>query len=424
MDNATGQINAIHLGSVYVPGAPSIRLHVADYNLGKSSYLTLTSLADGEMQRLDAQSLPEWYEWSATFNGDEVDVSLHVAPGDAGVFVEVDQVRTPEPLADKGPGTVASICGDNDDRVGSNDSRVARMPSSGCTGWLVSNGAVLSAGHCPVAAGDVIEFNVPPSQANGTTVAASTNDQYPINMGTVTFQSDGRGRDWMVFGVNRNANTGARAHLAQGFFYMTTAAPAIGATLRVTGCGLDNLPGGPGGPGAPCCDADGDGNCEFNCNATSQTQQTATGPLDDLDGTIIEHDVDTTPANSGSPIIWEATGAYTIGIHTQGGCDDFISGFDNHGTRFNHGPLANAVHGFLGLNTVYAIGFSSGLPANGGVFEPFQNVNAAVTAVPHGGRIGLVPGNYPRASGNAFTAGADGKSMTFVAPAGPAVIGN
>lgn len=40
------------------------------------------------------------------------------------------------------------------------------------------------------------------------------------------------------------------------------------------------------------------------------------------------------------------------------------------------------------------------------------------------GIIALVPGEYPRAAGNAFTAGAEGRAITFLAPAGLAVIGN
>ena len=448
VDNGTAHFRAVPIGVVQVPGATWIRLHIGDYDLGRASYLTLTAL-DGQEQRFDAKTLPEWYDWSAMFNGDEVEVTLHVAPGDKGVFVHVDGVKTPSPRMEgqDGIGTVATICNDFDDRGASNDSRVARMP--GCTGWLVSNGAVLSAGHCPVVAGDVIEFNVPPSLPNGATIAASVNSQYPINIGSVALENNGRGQDWMVYGLNPNSNTNLRAHNVQGFFFMTTASPAIDTTLRVTGYGLDNLNPGPGGsfcrggtnnagncttnancPGggvcvvSPCCDSDGDGNCEFNCNATSQTQQSTTGPLDDLDGSIIEHDVDTMPANSGSPIIWDSTGEYTIGIHTSGGCDDFFDGYDNHGTRFNRGPLASAVQNFLGPNSVYVDWADVGLPANGNVFEPFRTVSQAVAAVPNGGIIGLVPGFYSRSAGNTFVAGADGKKMTFLSPVGSAVIGN
>ncbi len=447
-DNETEQFQSIHIGTIRVTDVMWIRVHFSDYELGDASYLTLTAL-DGQEQRFDAKTLPQWYGWSAIFNDGEIEAVLHVAPKDRGVFAAIDKIKTSPQWtpSEPGLGAIASICNNFDDRIGSNDSRVGRM--RGCTGWLVSNGAVLSAGHCPVAAGDIIEFSVPLSLPNGATVAAAVNNQYPINIGNVMLENNGRGQDWMVYGLNPNSNTNLRAHFVQGFFYMTTAAPAIDTTLRVTGFGLDNIGPGPGGsfcrggtnhagsctsnancPGggtcvaSPCCDSDGDGNCEFNCNATSQTQQSTIGPLDDLDGSIIEHDVDTMPANSGSPIIWDSTGEYTIGIHTAGGCDDFLDGYNNHGTRFNRGPLASAVQNFLGSNSVYVDWADVGLPANGNVFEPFRSVSQAVAAVPNGGIIAMVPGSYRRSAGNTFVAGADGKKMTFVSPVGTAVIGN
>lgn len=454
VDNTSDQTREVYVGSVSVPGAAWVRVHVGDYALGQSSYITLTSVLDEQIQRFDARSLPEWYQWSAIFNGDEVEISLHVAPGDSGVFVAVDQVRASEPR-DPGwspKGQAATICNNFDDRGASNDGRVARIRTAGningfCTGWLVSNGAVLSAGHCNIAAGDLIEFNVPASLPNGINVASSVNDQYPVNAATIQVENNGLGADWVVFGVGTNSNTGLRAHVAQGFFYMTKLTPNAGSTLRVTGFGLDNIPAGtgdsrclgganqgascmnnancPGGQcvGAGCCDSDGDGNCENNCNSTSQTQQSTTGPMDDLEGDIIEHDVDTMPANSGSPIFVDGSD-YAFGIHTAGGCDDFFNGFDNHGTHLHHGALEAALQNFLGPNTVYVDWADVGLPSNGSVYEPRHSVSSAVAAVLDGGIIALVAGSYPRAAGNTFVAGADGKAMTFRAPVGPAVIGN
>lgn len=463
-DNSSVQTQVAYVGSVQVAGASWIRLHVGAHELGKDSYMTFTSLLDGQVQRFDARSLPDWSHWSAIFNGDEVEIELHVAPGERGVFVEVDQVRASEPNnAEVDPdGQVATICNDFDDRGASNDARVGRMriwnttPPGGvningsCTAWLVSNGAVLSAGHClrgGIPAGSLIEFNVPLSLANGTNVAAAVNNQYPIDVGSFLSEDSGLGADWMVFGVNANSNTGLRAHVAQGYFHMTKLTPNAGTTLRVTGFGLDNIPAGtgdsrclnganqgasctinancPGGQcvGTGCCDSDGDGSCESNCNATSQTQQSTTGPMDDLEGDIIEHDVDTMPANSGSPIFVDGSD-YAFGIHTAGGCDDFLNGFDNHGTHLHHGALEAALQNFLGFNTVYVDWADVGLPSNGSIYEPRHTVSSAVAAVVDGGIIALVPGSYPRAAGNTFIAGADGKAMTFVAPAGAAVIGN
>ncbi|MFH1108259.1 MAG: hypothetical protein V1790_03545, partial [Planctomycetota bacterium] len=269
----------------------------------------------------------------------------------------------------------------------------------------------------------VLEFNVPASSPNGVTRAALTNDQYPVT-GVVSFESNGEGADYAVFAVGPNSTTGLRPHIVQGFFHMTALMPSEGTTLRVTGYGLDWSPAGPGGAGAACCDYDSDGACDYNCNSANCTQQTATGSCDDcLVGSAIEHTVDTGPANSGSPIIWESTGL-AIGIHTQGGCDSFWSDYDNAGTWVMYPPLAGAMHDFLGAG-VFWVDWASAHPIQfGHVLYAFNRVSAAVASVSDGATVAIVAGDYPAALGNTFVAGADGRAMTLTAPVGFVRIGN
>ncbi len=457
-DNDATEFQIVYVGSIESPGASTLRIHFSDYHLGSSSYVTLTSVADGDVQRFTAKSLPEWYNWSAFFRGGAVDVELHVAPGETGVHVQIDRMRTPGLLAaDKG--SVATICGPNDDRAASNDPRVGRMvtPILGppvtfiatCTAWLVSNGAVLSAGHCGVAAGDLVEFGVPASSPNGNTNPAAVANQYPINVASVVREDNGVGQDWLIFGLNANSTTLRTAHNVQGFFRMAKEIPAFATPLRVTGYGLDNSPSGtgtsvcmggtnnngicisnlncPGGgvcTAAACCDPDGTGpmGCGNDCNSASQTQQTITGLLGGANANLITHSVDTMGGNSGSPIIWEANGL-TIGIHTAGGCT--ASSGLNNGTRFSRAVLEAAIRDFAGPNPVYVDASNYDFPSNGGVFEPFHNISQAIGAVMDGGTISLVPGFYSRQDdGNTFTAGADGKAMIFVSPAGSTFIGS
>jgi V8-like Glu-specific endopeptidase len=447
LDNVTQGFVSMFVGAVESPGAPTIRLRIGEYNLGHSSYVTLTSVADGDVQRFDAKSIPQSYNWSAVFNGDSVEVDLHVAPGDTDVYVEVDRMRTPETFeADEG--SIATICGVTDDRIAFGDSRIGRT-TQGCTAWLVSNGAVLSAGHCPVAAGDIVEFNVPLSTPNGNTVAATAVNQYPINLLTVVSENITNG-DWQVFGLNANTTSLRTAHNVQGFFRMTKEIPGNGTVVRVTGYGVDNSPAGTGGfvcmggtnnnggcvtnancpgggvcTGAACCDPDGAGGpmgCGNDCNSASQAQQTHPGTLVTSNVDLIQHSVDTMPGNSGSPIIWEANGL-TIGIHTDGGCTANTG--SNNGTRFSRAVLETAIRNFAGPSPVYVDASNYAFPSNGGVFEPFHNISQAIGAVPDGGTISLVPGFYSRQDdGNTFTAGADGKAMTFVSPAGSSFIGS
>jgi hypothetical protein len=61
---------------------------------------------------------------------------------------------------------------------------------------------------------------------------------------------------------------------------------------------------------------------------------------------------------------------------------------------------------------------------DGTVFRPYNTVTEAITGVLNGGIISIVAGSYTEASGNTFTAGADGKSMTIVAPVGTVTIGH
>lgn len=409
-------------GMVSWSGTRWIRVHLGESNLGAASYVVLTSAFDGQEQALDAETLAAWSGVSAAFHGDAVTVALHVAPGEKGVFVRVTGVTVPlEQPGDPGDQPAPrTICGATDDRVAIVDNRVGRLPGSGCTGWLVSNGAVLTAGHCGVAVGHVLEFNVPASTANGNLVTANVNDQYPVTS-VSTVVNGGAGNDYQVLGIGPNSMTKNRAHVVNGFFRMVNTTPANGATVRVTGFGVDNTPAGPGGPGAACCDSDNDSVCEFNCNSATQTEQTHAAAYSGLSGSTHQYVVDTMPANSGSPIIWEAFGV-TIGIHTFGSCTS--SGGTNGGTSFGLIGLRNAIRDFPGPLAIYVDGGVSGLPTNGGVFEPYNHVWQGVSAVQNGGIVSIVKGNYPASSGETFIAGGGFKAMTLEAPVGTVTIGN
>ena len=84
-------------------GAPWLRIIFSEHNLGKTSFVTITSLADSDSQRLDANTLPQWENASAYFNGEAVEVALTVAPGESGIFFRIKELiagvvaDTPEP---------------------------------------------------------------------------------------------------------------------------------------------------------------------------------------------------------------------------------------------------------------------------------------------------------------------------------------
>ena len=422
--NATAQPKEKLIGLLMAPAAARVRVVVAKAALGEASKVRFVSEKDGQSQTLDAAQLAMWSHTSALFNGSTVRVELVVAPGDRDVSIQVDQMLafSDEPTASPDKGDQLSepipetLCG-TDNRVASTDNRSGRI-AGGCTGWLTANGAVLTAGHCGIVAGNILEVRVPASGANGNTVASAVQDQFPVLANSITTVNSGVGNDYTVCRVGPN-NLNQTAHQLHGFFRMTRDLPAVGSLLRVTGCGIDNTP--VGSEPTVCGNFNSMGVCtHFGLNAQNQTQQTSTGSFTSETGTgtviSLQYSVDTEPANSGSPIIWEANG-FTVGIHTAGGCTS--SGGANNGTSFELNALENAIDAVPGANCRYLdrVKAPSGTE-DGGVFQPFDTVAEAVNAVPAGGIISVVTGSYS-AAGVTIN-----KSMTLRAPVGAVTFGN
>ena len=428
----TGAILAFS-DTIQVPGAAWLRVHFADYNLGKHSYIAITSLKDGGQQRLKAKYLPQWHDNSAYFNGDAVTVELNVAPREKGIFFRIEEITVGEFLDESEKEEIPEdICG-SDNRTPSSDARVARLTfvtaagntDDGCTAWLTSNGALLTAGHCvdfdPDRSGpllpdgvldldgnDVIEFDVPDSTTGGRLRFADPDDQYAIDLNSVEWNFDGSGqglgKDWAVFEVFPNPNTEQLPHRVQGFFRMTNGNPSSSSTIRITGHGTDSTP-------------------DWTRN---QIQQTDTGPYveERSSGGDYWHryQTDTTGGSSGSPIIWNNNG-FTVGIHTNGGCTSSGTGA-NSGTSFEHNPLETALDNLVATNAVYVDTTHYWTFENGTIFYPYDSVTEAVSAASSGAIISIVAGSYLGTAGNTFIAGEDGKRLTFEAPVGSVAIGN
>jgi hypothetical protein len=356
---------------ISVPGAAWLQLQFSEVRLGPDGVLTIID-ASGESQTFSQAQIDAWGGLSAVFNGSELRVSLRPGQGATepvsarikdiiiglpASAVSGAKVVTPEPLRNllgpdikrfipddlrglwkegaaprQGAGTEA-ICGPTDDRIASANPRAGRIMPIGCTGWLIDGGNLLTAGHCIGAATQTVEFNVPASQADGTTVAPPVRDQYRVISGSIVSQNGGVGNDWAVFHVLPNTQTGLMPAAAQGatFQLSNTNNPA---QVRITGYGVD-------GP-APDFGAGG------ARNAQNQTQQTHVGTLSQNTGGatsgVLRYDTDTQGGNSGSPVIVDG-GNIAIGIHTNGGCTP--TGGTNAGTSFRNAALWAAVPGQL-----------------------------------------------------------------------------
>ncbi len=402
---------AVYATTIEFPGVPWMRVHFADADLGAASYVTISSHSDGGMQWLDAGSMSEWKHRSAFFNGGALTIELHVAPGDEGVFVRVTDVTLGEPPEEPPapPGDEPeTLCGP-DDRVASSDPRIGRISGmmggsliAGCTGWMVSNGAFLTAGHCvdtdPDQGGPmlpdgnaqqsfldgVVEFNVPQSLLAGIVVFAAPEDQYPIdNSPLFNFDGEGQGfgKDWAVFSCGKNSNTGLTPQQVQGaFFRMTKLFPNDGSTIRITGYGNDNTPPGPFG----------------GFNSQNQTQQTNAGPYVGVSTSgqdiYMEYQADSMGGNSGGPIIWEDVSSFAVGIHTNGGCQS-NGGGANKGTSFEHDPLETAVQTYFGAN-IQHVDTVNIVAGDGHVLSPWPSVWQGVSSVLPGGTVSIVSGTY------------------------------
>lgn len=414
--------------------APWLQVNFGETHLGRNSHVRLTGVSDGAVQELDAATLAAWHNQSAMFNGDAIQIDLFAAPADDDVFFEVKSITVGDwvggvPLRTNRP-TVAQlqpadpkrldvthynpnmVCG-ADDRVASTDNAVGRVMPAGCTGWVISNGAFLTAGHCVPAGMTSIQFNVPKSNADGTINAPPPQDQFPINGSNIVSLNAGVGNDWAVFQVDRNAATGGVPPVQYGAFYRIKPQDQP-ATVRVTGYGVD-------GP-APCFGESRQGGCNVPTptpaprNADSQTQQTATGAGQGRQGLIFYHDVDITGGDSGAPVRFTDS-LLAVAIHTHGTFDAACTAGHNSGTAFTNLGLSNAVNDFPGTTVRYVDG---GYPAwtteDGTAFRPFNLLVEGINSITAGGIVSVVAGHYNEPM-------TIDKNIILEAPVGTVVIG-
>lgn len=414
--------------------APWLQVNFGETNLGRTSYVRLTSVSDGAVQNLDADTLAAWHNQSAMFNGDAIKIDLFAAPDDGDVFFEVKSLTVGDwvggvPLRSSRP-TIAQlptadpqrldvthynpdmVCG-ADDRVASSDQAIGRVMPAGCTGWVISNGAFLTAGHCVPAGMTSIQFNVPASNADGTPNLPPPEDQFPIDGSNINSLNSGEGNDWAVFQVNRNASTGGTPQLLYGAYYRIRPQDQP-ATVRVTGYGVD-------GP-APCFGESRQGGCNVPTptpaprNADSQTQQTATGAGQGRTGLIFYHDVDITGGDSGAPVRFTDS-LLAVAIHTHGTSIADCTTGHNGGTAFTNLGLANAVNNFPGAAVRYVdAGYPAWTTEDGTVFRPFNLLAEGINSITSGGIVSVVAGHYNEPM-------TIDKKITLEAPVGTAVIG-
>lgn len=341
IDNPSNQATVVFAQPIQVTGSPWLQLQFGEnISLPAGSFLRITSMRDGGVQRHTGETIVEWGAQSAFFNGDQVFLELVAGPNTSKNRVDIDAIQY-----GLLSGVGSTICGDTDDRVQSFDDRQGRL-FIGCTGWLIGlndtgdRDLMITAGHCvDSSATRIIEFNVPLSTPGGGIVRSNPDDQYPFTRDA--FLNAGVGSDWGVNLVGRNSNTLQLPTEANGGqFYNLGTVPATpdGNDIRITGYGSVQL-------------------IDPSLNLV---QKTLVGPMQNgLNANSLNYGTDTTGGNSGSPVIHEQTGD-VIGVHTHGGCSD--TGGGNNGTRIDRPDFDGAIgdaRRIRGLSTAFGSGCGS-----------------------------------------------------------------
>jgi V8-like Glu-specific endopeptidase len=407
--------------TIRVPGAIWLRIQFGACDLGSRSHVVITSLEDGGDQRFDSGSMADYRNRTAFFNGDAVTVELFPAPGEDSVYITIEAIYYGEPGEDEGTAmededpALEELCG-SDNRVTTTDPAVGRFvffdASSNmvakCTAWIASSGAHLSAGHCfqrtDYGDPDLLEFNVPLSDADGSPNFADPDDQYPIDLTSWVRHENGAGDDYSVFDCNVNSDTGFLPVQGQNDFFRTAKVADITtpSTIRITGYGVDG-------------------------GTVNRVLQTDTGPYVGQYGSgsivTVEYQVDTMSGNSGGPVIVYGTET-SIGVHTHAGCDP-PTGNGNQGTSFENDALESALQNFFGTYVRYVDAYHPIASAleNGTVLRPYDTVSEAVAVASSGNHIRIVNGTYSSAADSSLLLGADGKSLLLLAPVGSVTIG-
>ncbi len=187
------------LTQVSYPGTSSIRLYFEEVRLGTNSYLLLEG-SDGAKQKMNAAALQNWSNSSAYFNGQNVKVSVYQAQGEAVVIklkeIKVNEQATNQKIdaihstsATQARTTAQGNLGYWAEAVG----RFTNGEQAWGTGWIAANGAIVTDNNFGALESfeigngnyldeyDIIEFNVPPSNADGTVNHPAPEDQYPLN---------------------------------------------------------------------------------------------------------------------------------------------------------------------------------------------------------------------------------------------------
>lgn len=214
LDNASNDPQSVFRAVVQIEGAAWLRLYFDDVTLREGSTMIVTSLADNAKQHHSADTIAEWYNTSAYFNGNAVEIELIAGAGTTGNRFILGQVA----YQMAGGSVAGSLCGicDVDDRLPTEERWTGRLMPVGCTASMYNtSGCFVSAGHC-MGFAFVQQFQVPLSNPDGSLQHPGPEDQYMVRESSIAFINGGVGLDWGYFTCFANTETELTAIEAQG----------------------------------------------------------------------------------------------------------------------------------------------------------------------------------------------------------------
>ncbi|MEQ9442925.1 MAG: FlgD immunoglobulin-like domain containing protein [Cyclobacteriaceae bacterium] len=427
-------------------GTSSIRLFFEDVQLGENSYLLLEG-SDGAEQKLDAKALQHWSNSSAYFNGQNVKVSLYQAAGEE-VMVKMKELR----VNDKGgsqksgllPTTAAHARMQAKQDLPPWSQAVGRFTDGAIaigTGWIAANGAIVThrAGYVTNAVQnwnryDLIEFNVPPSNPDGTINHSAPEDQYPLNHQHVVAQAiTGK---WIVDGP---PNTSGGGHFVEIKKYQGNKKNKVisaYAIIEVLPNSKGEMPGQrmqqyfqvldhPNGPGMEGETLEIFHHGEVTGSTANQTLQTRILEAEnsrDFIRNVDDKDIYLTynPGTSregfwnehmyGAPITYQGSNV-AVGVHLEGFADSPALGLG-----FRYEGLRQKLSDFFSSDVTHVDQMSVLNVADGEIDKPYRTIGEGAQAVVDGGTVSIAKGKYHE---NLTI----NRPMKLVAPVGYAVIG-
>ncbi|MBD0254411.1 MAG: T9SS type A sorting domain-containing protein [Cytophagales bacterium] len=428
------------LTQVTHPNTSFLRLYFAGTVLGENSYLLLEA-ADGASQEMRRADLENRDYRSANINADRVKVSMIAAAGERNT-IRISQIKVNDRKAEAGKNQGASTMAD---QLPGQAGRTAFLDLNAYpyakavgrftngthtfgTGWIAANGAIVTEKYNVLDDLDLIEFNVPPSNGDGTVNHPAPADQYPLNKaktkgkyleGTKYFlgylvehlmikKYDGSGKNYtigsyMVIEALPN-HTGKRPGERIGQYFQVTRHPSGGI---MDGLKLDMFHyGGSAGTVSQTL---------RKMTMVAEDPQQVLTDVNDKDRFLVYN----TPLPlagwwstnmQGAPLTYEGSNV-VVGIHSHG---YYTS--PSLGSGFRNDDMRSDLSNFFSSAMTYVDRESYWTSTTGEIDKPYLKVKDGIAHAPNGAVVSIARGTYSETF-------VSSKPVILRAPVGKVIIG-